>query len=184
MDCCIRVFDILTGTLVDWLKFQNAPLSIDFAPSGEFLATSHLNSKAVYLWSNKAFFSQVVIERAATAPVQIDLPHCDAMRAQSHSHKDFYAALSEKAAAGAEVEQPGRSLVQQQLAALNGVVKAREEEKRELLRRSDQPFSKWQAIFKLEQIKERNRPKLQKEALPKVPFFLFDLEKATTLEGG
>ena len=53
-----------------------------------------------------------------------------------------------------------------------------------MLRRSDQPFSKWQAIFNLEQIKERNKPKLKKESLPKVPFFLFDLDKATTLEGG
>ena len=52
------------------------------------------------------------------------------------------------------------------------------------LRRSDQPYSKWQAIFNLEQIKERNKPKLQKEALPKLPFFLFDLDKATSLEGG
>lgn len=54
----------------------------------------------------------------------------------------------------------------------------------QLLTRSDQPYSKWQAIFNLEQIKERNKPKLQKESLPQVPFFLFDLDKATTLEGG
>ena len=56
MDCCIRVWDIITGSLVDWIKFKHAPLSLDFSPSGEFLATSHLNSKAVFLWSNKAFF--------------------------------------------------------------------------------------------------------------------------------
>lgn len=36
----------------------------------------------------------------------------------------------------------------------------------------------------MEQIKLRNKPKLQKEVLPKVPFFLFDLDKATSLEGG
>lgn len=52
------------------------------------------------------------------------------------------------------------------------------------LRSSDQPYSKWQAIFNLEQIKERNRPKIAKESLPKLPFFLFDLDKATSLEGG
>jgi U3 small nucleolar RNA-associated protein 21 len=56
MDKSIRVWDIVTGQLIDWVTFQDIPLSIDFAPSGEFLATSHLNSKAVYLWSNKAFF--------------------------------------------------------------------------------------------------------------------------------
>jgi hypothetical protein len=35
----------------------------------------------------------------------------------------------------------------------------------------------------LERIKERNKPQLQKESLPKVPFFLFDIGKATELEG-
>lgn len=56
LDRCIRVWDIVTGLLVDWFRFKNAPLSLDFSPSGEFLATSHVNSKAVFLWSNKTYF--------------------------------------------------------------------------------------------------------------------------------
>lgn len=56
LDSCIRVYDILTGFLIDWVKFKNIPISMDFAPSGEYLATSHLGSKAVYLWSNRSFF--------------------------------------------------------------------------------------------------------------------------------
>jgi len=56
LDKSIKVFDILTGSLIDWIQFERAPLSIDFSLSGEFLATSHVGSKAVFLWSNKAFF--------------------------------------------------------------------------------------------------------------------------------
>jgi U3 small nucleolar RNA-associated protein 21 len=74
MDKSIRVWDIVTGQLIDWVKFKDVPLSIDFAPSGEFLATSHLNSKAVYLWSNKAFFHQLVLEKVPSKPIEIDLP--------------------------------------------------------------------------------------------------------------
>ena len=44
---------------------------------------------------------------------------------------------------------------------------------------SDQPYSKWQAIFNLDLIKERNKPTLAKENLPTAPFFLFDLDKLT-----
>jgi hypothetical protein len=33
----------------------------------------------------------------------------------------------------------------------------------------------------LEQIKERNKPMLPKKDLPKSPFFMFDLEKATNI---
>jgi len=47
---------------------------------------------------------------------------------------------------------------------------------------SNQPYSKWQAIFNLEQIKERNKPLLPKRELPKAPFFLFDLDKAVAGE--
>jgi len=56
LDKCVRVWDILTASLVDWVEFKKAPLSIDFAPSGEFLATSHHGQKGVYLWSNRMFF--------------------------------------------------------------------------------------------------------------------------------
>ena len=50
---------------------------------------------------------------------------------------------------------------------------------------STEPFSKFEAIFNLEMIKERNRPKLPKSDMPKTPFFLFDLEKVISgdLEG-
>ena len=108
MDCCVRVWDIVTGSLVDWIKFMNAPLSLDFSPSGEFLATSHLNSKAVFLWSNKAFFQQVVIQKVPSGPAEIDMPHCESTSEQKYSHKDFYgkdgSEEKEKPAENAEVE--------------------------------------------------------------------------------
>ncbi len=52
-----------------------------------------------------------------------------------------------------------------------------QKERENFLRLSNQPYSKWQAIFNLEQIKERNKPTLPKKELPKAPFFLFDIEK-------
>jgi U3 small nucleolar RNA-associated protein 21 len=61
LDKSLKVFDIMTGCLIDWIQFKKAPLSIDFALSGEFLATSHVGSKAVFLWSNRAFFSNIVV---------------------------------------------------------------------------------------------------------------------------
>lgn len=66
LDKSIRVYDILTGTLVDWVQFKRAPISLDFSPSGEFLATSHVGSKAVYLWSNRGHFQNLIIQRVPT----------------------------------------------------------------------------------------------------------------------
>jgi len=65
-------------------------LSLDFSPSGEFLATSHLNSKAVYLWSNRTFFSNTIIQRVPKEPVQIDLPDLSTTDQKKKSHADFY----------------------------------------------------------------------------------------------
>ena len=56
LDKSLKIFDILTGSMIDWIQFKNAPLSIDFSLSGEYLATTHVGSKAIFLWSNKAFF--------------------------------------------------------------------------------------------------------------------------------
>jgi len=74
LDKSLKIFDILTGSLIDWVKFRDAAVSIDFSPSGEFLATSHVGSKAVFLWSNKSYFQNIVIQRVPSAPVFIDLP--------------------------------------------------------------------------------------------------------------
>ncbi len=92
LDKHIRVFDILTGALVDWIKFNSAPLSVDFSPTGEYLITSHVNQKSVFLWSSKAFFSQVVIEKVPEAPIEIGLPKVNAEEKPKESHKDFYKA--------------------------------------------------------------------------------------------
>lgn len=91
LDKCIRVWDILTGSLVDWVQFKRAPISLDFAPSGEFLATSHVGSKAVYLWSNKGHFQSIVIQSIPKAPRFIELPSLSQTEVVKHSHKDFYA---------------------------------------------------------------------------------------------
>ena len=95
LDKCVRVWDILTGTLVDWVQFKRAPISIDFSPSGEFLATSHVGSKAVFLWSNRGHFQNLIIQKVPTSPSMIELPSLSEQETVKYSHKDFYKALGD-----------------------------------------------------------------------------------------
>ena len=83
LDRSVRVWDIVTGSLIDWIKFKQAPLSIDMSPSGEFLATTHLNQKGVFLWANKTHFSDTVIQKVAAKATEIDLPELSAALAQA-----------------------------------------------------------------------------------------------------
>ena len=100
MDKSVRVWDIVTGSLIDWIKFKNAPLSLDFSPSGEFLATSHIDSKAIYLWSNRTYFSSTIVQKVPKKPVEIDLPTLATTDVHKRSHSDFY-----KAETAAEPEE-------------------------------------------------------------------------------
>lgn len=124
-----------------------------------------------------------MLEKVPTKPVEIDLPSLSSTDIQKESHKDFYKVEEIKEEKSEEDPEERLSLVQQKLTVLKPNMNKVEVQKKNTLKLSDQPFSKFQAIFNLEQIKERNKPKLAKEDLPKAPFFLFDIEKATTLDG-
>ena len=177
LDKSLKIFDILTGSLIDWVQFKNAPLSIDFSLSGEYLATTHVGSKAVFLWSNRAFFQDVVIQKVPTKPVMIDLPAIADSQTVKASHKDFYARHGDtQEEKQVEVTQ---NLIQQKFNQTKSLSAKVEQERQSetFAQMSNQPYSKWQAIFNLEQIKERNKPTLAKKEVPKAPFFLFDMDK-------
>lgn len=145
LDKCIRVWDILTGSLVDWVQFKRAPISLDFSPSGEFLATSHVGSKAVYLWSNRAHFQNIVLQRIPTQPTLIELPSLSQSEKVKLSHKDFYNKLEESSKEDLEM-----TLVQAKLSELDSQLTKVSQERSQYVRLSNQPYSKWQAIFNLE----------------------------------
>jgi U3 small nucleolar RNA-associated protein 21 len=50
LDSIIRTFDIPTGRLVDAFRTPSIATSLSFSPTGEFLATSHVDSLGVHLW--------------------------------------------------------------------------------------------------------------------------------------
>ena len=89
-DCFVRVWDLLTGSLIDWVALESAVLSMDFAPTGEYLATCQEGRKGIYLWSIKSFHGNATIESVPRAPFRLELP-AFADRMRKVSHKDFYA---------------------------------------------------------------------------------------------
>lgn len=45
MDKSLKVWDLLTASLIDWISFCNIPMSVAFSPTGEYLATTHVEKK-------------------------------------------------------------------------------------------------------------------------------------------
>ena len=65
MDCLVKVWDLPSGKLIDCFKFENAPTSICYSPTSEFLATTHVNELGIFLWSNKTLYSHVPLKQLA-----------------------------------------------------------------------------------------------------------------------
>lgn len=55
-DCCVRVFDLPSSTMVDFLKFSRPVSSMAMSPNCDFLATTHVGNLAIHLWANKDYF--------------------------------------------------------------------------------------------------------------------------------
>jgi U3 small nucleolar RNA-associated protein 21 len=50
LDSSIRTFDVPTGRLIDIFRTASVATSVAFSPTGDFLATAHVDSVGVYLW--------------------------------------------------------------------------------------------------------------------------------------
>ena len=93
-DGTLKVFDLLTSSLVDWLQFESPIRSLDFSPTGEYLATSHLNEKGIYLWASKQYFSENLVQRLPKCPVQMRFPKNRFTKAK-RDRLDFYKSREE-----------------------------------------------------------------------------------------
>ncbi|GAA5961254.1 hypothetical protein JCM21900_005583 [Sporobolomyces salmonicolor] len=151
-DSVVRTFDVPTGQLVDAFRTRTVATSLSFSPTGDFLATTHVDSVGVYLWANRAQFSEVsllsFVEEEALEDVA--LPTVQGLTSES--------SLSALAAPNRwEDIQPYTT--PDQLAS-------------ELLTLSLMPRSRWQTLLNLETIKQRNKPKEAPKAPERAPFFL------------
>jgi U3 small nucleolar RNA-associated protein 21 len=91
MGCLIKVWDLPSGKLIDCFKFDNAPTSLSFSPTPEFLATTHVNELGIFLWSNKTLYSHVPLKQLSDdyEPVNaIEMPHTNTLTTSSDSQQE------------------------------------------------------------------------------------------------
>ncbi|KAF8319292.1 Utp21-domain-containing protein [Clavulina sp. PMI_390] len=157
MDGVIRTFDIPTGTLIDAFKTPSVCTSLSFSPTGDFLATSHVDSVGVYLWANRAQYAEVSLQSF-----------------------DESAALARKSAVIQlpSLQGTGEDEALDSLTALSldqndaSVYTTPDQLSDDLVTLTLLPRSKWQTLLNLETIAQRNKPKEAPKAPEKAPFFL------------
>ncbi|KAJ1941755.1 rRNA-processing protein utp21, partial [Linderina macrospora] len=63
LDSTIRTWDLPTGHMVDWFRVESVPVSVAFSPSGDFLASAHMDSVGIFLWANRTQFAEVTLRQ-------------------------------------------------------------------------------------------------------------------------
>ncbi len=69
----LHVWDLPTGRCVDWLLFSRPVTSVSYAPSGEFLVTTHAGSLGLSVWADRSYFEPVFLDRQCTEPIAMDV---------------------------------------------------------------------------------------------------------------
>ncbi|THH30375.1 hypothetical protein EUX98_g3830 [Antrodiella citrinella] len=152
LDSTIRTFDIPTGRLIDAFRTSSVATSVTFSPTNDFLATAHLDSVGVYLWANRAQYSEVSFKSISDDDI-------DNVAMPSMQGEEEEEALEELAAL-AITEKPTDVFVTP--AQLDG----------DLVTLTLLPRSRWQTLLNLEVIQQRNKPKEPPKQPEKAPFFL------------
>eukprot|EP00826_Nyctotherus_ovalis_P032204 TRINITY_DN2598_c0_g4_i3.p1 TRINITY_DN2598_c0_g4~~TRINITY_DN2598_c0_g4_i3.p1 ORF type:complete len:946 (-),score=217.79 TRINITY_DN2598_c0_g4_i3:106-2943(-) len=163
-DNSLKVWDIMLGILINWLVLPKAITCLDFSPTGDYLATGLVGEKGIFLWSNAALYSHLTLNKSPTQPAQLDLPRFEEV-VQGKSRKEFYHSKEEATEAMTDDEE------------WKTLLKGAEETKESTINFSSEPFTKWQTIYNLESIKEKNKPIEPPKDPPPVPFFLYDIDK-------
>ncbi|XP_047228808.1 WD repeat-containing protein 36 [Girardinichthys multiradiatus] len=146
MDCTIRTWDLPSGSLVDCFLVAMAVVGVSMSPTGDFLATAHVDSLGIYLWNNRSLCGPVGLRPlpADYHPVEETLPGVTeedtAQEVTSEETDDAYQSA----------EQLGVELVTLSL----------------------MPESRWKSLLHLDAIKKKNKPVAPPAAPPTAPFFL------------
>uniref|UniRef100_A0AAQ4QPG2 WD repeat domain 36 n=1 Tax=Gasterosteus aculeatus aculeatus TaxID=481459 RepID=A0AAQ4QPG2_GASAC len=146
MDCTIRTWDLPSGFLVDCFLVAMAPVGVSLSPTGDFLATAHVDSLGVYLWTNKSLCGPVGLRPlpADYQPVEVTLP-------------------------GVVVDDSGQEVTSEDA---DDEYKSAEQLGAELVTLSLLPESRWKSLLHLDVIKRRNKPVAPPAAPAAAPFFL------------
>ncbi|KAJ9111344.1 hypothetical protein QFC19_001112 [Naganishia cerealis] len=151
LDSIVRTYDVPTGQLVDAFRTSSISTSLTFSPTGDFLATAQVDSVGVYLWANKAQFSEVALRH-------IDENDITNVSMPSVHGTDDDADLEGITPVG-EPEYQDIYTTPDQIAE-------------EMMTLSLVPRSKWQTLLNLDTIRLRNKPKDAPKAPEQAPFFL------------
>ena len=157
-----------TGFLISAVRLPCTATAVAFSPSGEFLATTHVGSLAIHLWSNRSQFRNISVRRIN----EEDIPTLN------ESLPSISGREGEGVLEGAFGED--ESSEEEGVSGISSV----DQLSQDLLTMSLQPRTKMWSLLNLEAIRRRNRAKEPIKAPEKAPFFLPSIKDPTKVREG
>jgi len=168
LDSTLRVWDLPTGFLISAVRLPSIATAIAFSPSGEFLATAHVGSLGIHLWSNRSQFRTIPVRRIN----EEDIPSL------GETLPSISGRQGEGVLEGAFDEEDISE--DEDISGMSTVDQLSEE----LLTMSLQPRQKMWSLLNLEAIRRRNRAREPIKQPEKAPFFLPSLKDSTKTREG
>ena len=164
-DKSLKIFDIISTNLIEWVQFDKTPLSMNLSPNSLYIAMSFEEEKGIYLYINRTLFVDLEDIENVEEPVHCTLAAFKAkMLKQRDEHElndvnedNFIKESIEKESDDREkfVEVP--------------------EENNELISLSNENNIKYKLLNDIELLQERNAPKIKEKKKEQAPFFLFNI---------
>ncbi|XP_014470941.1 PREDICTED: WD repeat-containing protein 36 [Dinoponera quadriceps] len=145
-DGTIRTWDIPSSHMIDIFEVPEPCTSLNFSPTGEFLATTHAGNLGVFLWSNRMLFSHISL-RAIGKEYMIPEMELPGTSVESEKPDDDDVAV--------EPDYVSPDQLDDDLITMSAVAQTR-----------------WQNLLDIDIIKQRNKPKQAPKVPETAPFFL------------
>lgn len=153
MDSTIKTWDLPSGRIIDTLLCVNAPTSVAVAPSGEYLASTHVNNLGLSLWVDTSKFSSLSIPGQGDEDDDVTmLGSADGGDENSDSE---------------QVNKPTHDKARER-----GQAPKIEPLSSNIATLSAKPLTHWTTLSNLQAIKERNKPVEPAKKPEAAPFFL------------
>ncbi|RPB04100.1 Utp21-domain-containing protein [Choiromyces venosus 120613-1] len=154
-DSIIRVWDLPTGHMIDGIRTKSIVTAMAFSGTGEFLATAHVDSVGINLWTNRTLFRHVPTRHLD----EKDIVDMTAPSASGEGGVGVIEAALNPEGGDEQDDSTGTYTTVDQLS-------------NNMLTMSLIPRTRWQTLLNLDVIKQRNKPKEAPKAPEKTPFFL------------
>ena len=145
--------------MIDIFLVESPATSVALSPSGDFLASTHVDDLGIYLWSNKTMYSHVSLRPLSSkaTPTLTQLPTTRMT----------------------QLDEVNNDITEEAKSETNSLVESMEDISEKctpladgLVTLSSLPKSRWSNLLNLDVIKQRNKPVEPPKAPKLAPFFL------------